>query len=180
MGPDSSIGQSRVLSSPRVSVILPNSGEGIERFPPGGSARKDGSRLFDARPDDDFEPLHTRPPRRSVPLWSGITLGTLAVLEALVIAVLLVRQPPPRITLAPPPVAQGHISAAVEILQIAPTVSVAVTERFTLGFTPTLDLARLAGHFNIGFMQPVTDYLTRVVFNWSDYKIGRASCRERV
>jgi glycosyltransferase involved in cell wall biosynthesis len=35
-----------------------------------------------------------------------------------------------------------------------------------------LDLARLAGHFHIGFMQPITDYLTRVVFNWSDYSLA--------
>ncbi|MCU0512733.1 MAG: glycosyltransferase family 1 protein [Anaerolineae bacterium] len=35
-----------------------------------------------------------------------------------------------------------------------------------------LDLARLAGHFNIGFMQPVTDYLTRLVFNWADYSLA--------
>lgn len=46
----------------------------------------------------------------------------------------------------PPPngVAQGHISAAVEILQIAPTIAVALTQRLTLGFTPTIDLGRLS------------------------------------
>lgn len=35
-----------------------------------------------------------------------------------------------------------------------------------------LDLARLANHFHIGFMQPITDYLTRLVFNWSDYSLA--------
>jgi glycosyltransferase involved in cell wall biosynthesis len=35
-----------------------------------------------------------------------------------------------------------------------------------------LDLARLAGHFNIGFLQPVTDYLTKMVFNWSDFSLA--------
>jgi glycosyltransferase involved in cell wall biosynthesis len=42
-----------------------------------------------------------------------------------------------------------------------------------------LDLARLAGHFNIGFMQPVTDYLTRVVFNWADHSLAPSKQIER-
>ena len=42
-----------------------------------------------------------------------------------------------------------------------------------------LDLARLAGHFKIGFMQPVTDYLTRVVFNWADYSLAPSKLIQR-
>lgn len=42
-----------------------------------------------------------------------------------------------------------------------------------------LDLARLAGHFNIGFMQPVTNYLTRVVFNWADYSLAPSKLIQR-
>jgi glycosyltransferase involved in cell wall biosynthesis len=46
----------------------------------------------------------------------------------------------------------------------------------TLG-TPTvasfhLDLARLAHHFNLGFMEPVTDFFTKVVFNAADYSLA--------
>lgn len=35
-----------------------------------------------------------------------------------------------------------------------------------------LDLARLAHHFNLGFMEPVTDFLTKVVFNAADYSLA--------
>lgn len=35
-----------------------------------------------------------------------------------------------------------------------------------------LDLARMAQHHQLGFMQPITDYLTRVVFNWADYSLA--------
>jgi glycosyltransferase involved in cell wall biosynthesis len=35
-----------------------------------------------------------------------------------------------------------------------------------------LDLARLVHHFNIGFMEPVTDWLTRTVFNQADYTLA--------
>lgn len=46
--------------------------------------------------------------------------------------------------LMPPPFGQGHISATVEILQLAPTIAVNLTERLTIGFTPTIDLARFS------------------------------------
>jgi glycosyltransferase involved in cell wall biosynthesis len=42
-----------------------------------------------------------------------------------------------------------------------------------------LDLARLAGHFNIGFMQPLTDTLTRLVFNWADYSLAPSKAIQR-
>lgn len=35
-----------------------------------------------------------------------------------------------------------------------------------------LDLARMADHFNMGFTRPMTDFLTRVVFNWADYSLA--------
>lgn len=35
-----------------------------------------------------------------------------------------------------------------------------------------LDLARLVHHFNIGFMEPVTDWFTRTVFNQADYTLA--------
>lgn len=35
-----------------------------------------------------------------------------------------------------------------------------------------LDLARMAEHHNLGFMRPITDYLTRMVFNWADYSLA--------
>lgn len=35
-----------------------------------------------------------------------------------------------------------------------------------------LDLARMAAHFNLGFMTPVTDYLTKLVFNQADYSLA--------
>lgn len=35
-----------------------------------------------------------------------------------------------------------------------------------------LDLARMAQHYNMGFMTPVTDYFTRLVFNWADYSLA--------
>lgn len=37
----------------------------------------------------------------------------------------------------------GRLSAEVEIFQIAPTVSYAVTDRFSLGFAPTVSVARM-------------------------------------
>ena len=37
----------------------------------------------------------------------------------------------------------GHVSAQVEILQVIPTVSVAVTDRLSVGFSPTVVLGRL-------------------------------------
>lgn len=35
-----------------------------------------------------------------------------------------------------------------------------------------LDLARIAHHYNVGFMEPVTDVLTRMVFNAADYVLA--------
>lgn len=35
-----------------------------------------------------------------------------------------------------------------------------------------LDLARLVHHFNLGFMEPVTDLLTKLVFNAADYSLA--------
>jgi len=35
-----------------------------------------------------------------------------------------------------------------------------------------LDLARMAQHYNVGFMTPITDVLTRMVFNWADYALA--------
>lgn len=35
-----------------------------------------------------------------------------------------------------------------------------------------LDLARMADHFNMGFTRPMTDFLTRIVFNWADSSLA--------
>jgi glycosyltransferase involved in cell wall biosynthesis len=35
-----------------------------------------------------------------------------------------------------------------------------------------LDLARIAHHFNIGFMEPAVDYMTKMVFNAADYSLA--------
>ncbi|MAU09501.1 MAG: glycosyl transferase [Anaerolineaceae bacterium] len=35
-----------------------------------------------------------------------------------------------------------------------------------------LDLARLAQHYNLSFMTPVTDILTKLIFNWADYSLA--------
>jgi glycosyltransferase involved in cell wall biosynthesis len=35
-----------------------------------------------------------------------------------------------------------------------------------------LDLARMAHHFNIGFVEPAVDYLTKAVFNAADYSLA--------
>lgn len=35
-----------------------------------------------------------------------------------------------------------------------------------------LDYARLVHHFNIGFIEPGADWLTRVLFNWADYALA--------
>jgi glycosyltransferase involved in cell wall biosynthesis len=42
-----------------------------------------------------------------------------------------------------------------------------------------LDLARMANHYNLGFMQPVTDFLTRQVFNWADYSLAPSKLIQR-
>ncbi|NDJ60654.1 MAG: glycosyltransferase family 1 protein [Chloroflexi bacterium] len=35
-----------------------------------------------------------------------------------------------------------------------------------------LDVARLAGHYGLGFLEPGIDWATRVVFNWADYALA--------
>jgi glycosyltransferase involved in cell wall biosynthesis len=35
-----------------------------------------------------------------------------------------------------------------------------------------LDLAQMAVHHNLGFMRPMADYLTRLIFNWADYALA--------
>lgn len=35
-----------------------------------------------------------------------------------------------------------------------------------------LDLARLAHHYRLSFMEPVTDYLTKIIFNSADYSLA--------
>lgn len=35
-----------------------------------------------------------------------------------------------------------------------------------------LDVARLTHHFNIGFIEPITDFFTRIVFNAADYSLA--------
>ncbi len=35
-----------------------------------------------------------------------------------------------------------------------------------------LDYARLVHHFNIGFIEPGADWLTRILFNWADYALA--------
>ncbi|MCA9891272.1 MAG: glycosyltransferase, partial [Anaerolineae bacterium] len=35
-----------------------------------------------------------------------------------------------------------------------------------------LDLARLAQHYHLSFMTPITDLLTKLVFNWADYSLA--------
>lgn len=42
-----------------------------------------------------------------------------------------------------------------------------------------LDLARLAHHFHLGFMEPVTNWLTRVVFNAADYSLAPSRLIQR-
>lgn len=42
-----------------------------------------------------------------------------------------------------------------------------------------LDLARLVHHFNIGFMEPVTDWWTRTVFNQADYSLAPSRLIQR-
>lgn len=42
-----------------------------------------------------------------------------------------------------------------------------------------LDLARMAHHHHVGFMQPITDYLTRIVFNWADYSLAPSKLIQR-
>lgn len=64
----------------------------------------------------------------------------------------------------PAGVAQGHMSATVEILQVAPTVAVALTERITVGVTPTLDLARFAA--TPQFLAPPDDANGNGVFTY--------------
>lgn len=50
----------------------------------------------------------------------------------------------PASTTNPVLMAQGNISATVEILQIAPTIAVALTDRLTIGLSPTVNLARFS------------------------------------
>ncbi|MBI5667092.1 MAG: glycosyltransferase family 1 protein [Chloroflexi bacterium] len=35
-----------------------------------------------------------------------------------------------------------------------------------------LDVARLVHHFNLGFIEPMADWLTRTLFNWADYALA--------
>jgi glycosyltransferase involved in cell wall biosynthesis len=42
-----------------------------------------------------------------------------------------------------------------------------------------LDIARLTHHFNIGFMEPVTDWLTRTLFNQADYALAPSRLIQR-
>jgi len=35
-----------------------------------------------------------------------------------------------------------------------------------------LDLARLASHYHLGFIRPLADYATKLVFNWADYTLA--------
>lgn len=42
-----------------------------------------------------------------------------------------------------------------------------------------LDLARMADHHHIGFIRPVADYFTRLVFNWADYTLAPSRAVQR-
>lgn len=42
-----------------------------------------------------------------------------------------------------------------------------------------LDLAQMATHHHLGFMRPVTDYLTRLIFNWADYALAPSKLVQR-
>lgn len=42
-----------------------------------------------------------------------------------------------------------------------------------------LDLARMAEHFNVGFVRGVTDSVTRTVFNWADYTLAPSKLIQR-
>jgi long-chain fatty acid transport protein len=49
--------------------------------------------------------------------------------------------------LTPPPpngIGLGHVFAQLEVLQVAPTIAVAVTQNISVGITPTINLARLS------------------------------------
>lgn len=42
-----------------------------------------------------------------------------------------------------------------------------------------LDVARLVHHFNLGFIEPMADWLTRTLFNWADYSLAPSRLIQR-
>lgn len=42
-----------------------------------------------------------------------------------------------------------------------------------------LDLARMAEHHNLGLLRPITDTLTRLIFNWADYALAPSKLVQR-